>query len=122
MKGEMAMFPLASDENLDDAIVTGLLQRYPTLDLVRIKDVGLSGASDPDILEWAASENRILLTHDRATMPGFAYERVNNSKPMPGVVIVSDHLSIGDAIQEILILVNCSTHKDWENQVIYIPL
>ena len=44
--------------------------------MTRVQDVGLAGAADPVILGWAASEGRILLTHDAATMPGFAYARL----------------------------------------------
>jgi hypothetical protein len=44
--------------------------------LVRVQDVGLSGTDDPRVLEWAAGHERILLTHDVATITAFAYERV----------------------------------------------
>jgi predicted nuclease of predicted toxin-antitoxin system len=70
------MLLLVSDENFNNDIVRGLLRRNPVLDIVRVQDVGLRGADDPDILEWAANENRVVLTHDAATMAGFAYDRV----------------------------------------------
>jgi predicted nuclease of predicted toxin-antitoxin system len=57
------MLRLAADENLNNSIVRGLLRRQPELDIVRIQDVGLSGADDPTVLEWAAQEGRVLLTH-----------------------------------------------------------
>ena len=65
------MLKLVSDENFDGSILRGLYRRRPSLDIVRVQDVGLSAAPDPDILAWAAVENRILLTHDRETMPFF---------------------------------------------------
>ena len=58
------MLSFASDENFNNDIVRGLLRRIPDLDVVRVQDVGLSGADDPDILEWAANDGRIMLTHD----------------------------------------------------------
>jgi len=61
---------LAADENFDNDIVRGLLRRRPDIDIVRVQDVGLSGASDPIILEWAAEQQRLLLTHDVATITG----------------------------------------------------
>jgi predicted nuclease of predicted toxin-antitoxin system len=61
-----------ADENFRGALVRGLLRRRPTLDLLRVPDVGLSGADDPDILDWAAREGRVVLTHDAATLIGFA--------------------------------------------------
>jgi len=48
------MLLLAADENFNNNIVRGLLRQKPCLDIVRIQDVGLSGADDPTILEWAA--------------------------------------------------------------------
>jgi len=35
----------AADENLNDAITRGLRRRQPEADIVRIQDVGLSGAA-----------------------------------------------------------------------------
>jgi predicted nuclease of predicted toxin-antitoxin system len=66
------MLRFLADENFDGRITAGLLQREPSLDLVRVQDVGLSGIDDPAILAWAAAEERLLLTHDRKTIPGFA--------------------------------------------------
>ncbi len=63
------MLKLAADENFNNDIIRGLLRRKPDLDIVRIQDVGLSGADDPTVLEWAAQEGRILLTHDSRQLP-----------------------------------------------------
>lgn len=62
------MLRLAADENFNNDIVRGLWRRKSELDIVRIQDVGLSGADDPTVLEWAARERRVLLTHDVTTM------------------------------------------------------
>ena len=43
----------AADENFNNDIVRGLLRREKHLDRVRIQDAGLSGATDPELLEWA---------------------------------------------------------------------
>jgi predicted nuclease of predicted toxin-antitoxin system len=74
--------PLAADENFDGDIVRGLLRRQSSLDVVRVIDVGLGAADDPTILEWAAREGRILLTHDVKTMPRHAYERLEAGLPV----------------------------------------
>jgi predicted nuclease of predicted toxin-antitoxin system len=58
---------LAADENFNNDIMRGLLPRKPDLDIVRVQDVGFSGADDPTILEWIAQEGRMLLTHDVST-------------------------------------------------------
>lgn len=70
------MLRLAADENFNNDIIRGLLRRIPSTDIVRIQDVGLSGADDPAVLAWAAQENRVTLTHDVSTMTKYAYERL----------------------------------------------
>ncbi|MEW5717148.1 MAG: DUF5615 family PIN-like protein [Chloroflexota bacterium] len=116
------MLRLVADENFNGDIVRGLLRREPTLDLVRVQDVGLSGAADPTILEWAAQAGRVILTHDVTTVTRYAYERVRAGKPMPGVFEASRSISIGHAIEDILLLAECSSEDEWEGQVRYLPL
>jgi hypothetical protein len=74
-----------TDENFEGAIFRGLLRRKPDLDIVRVQDVGLAEVEDPIILDWADREGRILLTHDRKTMPGFAYQRMAEGETIAGL-------------------------------------
>ena len=113
---------LLADENFDRDIVRGLLRQHPELDLVRVQDVGLTGADDPTILDWAARERRIVLTHDTATMTRFANDRVRSGLPMPGVFEVHEILPVAVAIADILLLAGASRDDEWEGQVLYLPL
>jgi hypothetical protein len=45
------MLSLAADENFNNDIVRDLLRRKPDLDMVRIQDVGLSGADDSEVIQ-----------------------------------------------------------------------
>lgn len=116
------MLRFAVDENFNMHIVNGVLRRLPTIDLLRVQDAGLSGANDPAVLQWAASEGRVLLTHDVNTLTAFAYERVAESLPMPGVFEVSLQVPVRVAIDEILLLAECSVEGEWEGQINYLPL
>ncbi|MBI3249375.1 MAG: DUF5615 family PIN-like protein [Deltaproteobacteria bacterium] len=113
---------LAADENFNNDIVRGVRRRNPAVDILRVQDVGLTGADDPTVLEWAAQSGRVLLTHDAATMSRYAYERADDSKPMPGVFEVGRHVPIKLVIEEILLLAECSLADEWEGQVRYLPL
>lgn len=115
------MLKFLADENFDNTIVRGLFRRNPTLDIVRVQDVGLIGKDDPTILEWAAQEGRILLTHDVATITRYAYDRVREGQPMPGVIEISADAAIGQVIEDLLVLVECSHEGDLEGQVQYLP-
>jgi predicted nuclease of predicted toxin-antitoxin system len=112
---------LASDENFDEDIVRGLLRRRPELDIVSVRNADLSETPDPIILAWAAGEDRILLTHDRDTMPNFAYDRVRAGEHMPGVFLVRDRMPKGQAIEQILLAVDCLSAEDCKDQVMYFP-
>ena len=79
------MLRFAADENFNNDILRGLFRRRPDLDIVRVQDAGLSGADDPTVLEWAARQGRVLLTHDVSTITRYAYERLEKGSPMPGV-------------------------------------
>ena len=116
------MLALAADENFNNDIVRGLRRRATDLDIVRIQDVGLAAADDPTVLEWAAQEGRVLLTHDVSTITRYAYERVRAGKSMPGVFEVSRNVAIRVAIEDILLLAGGSIEDEWEGQVRYLPL
>ena len=116
------MLRLLADENFDNDILRGLLRGNPHLNVVRVQDVGLSGADDPIILEWAANENRILLTHDVTTITNFAYERIRVGKYIPGIFEVNLNVPIKVVIEDVLLLAEGSLEGEWENQVVYLPL
>jgi hypothetical protein len=116
------MLRLAADENFNNHILRGLWRRAPELDVVRVQDCGLSGADDPAVLEWAVQEGRVLLGHDVSTLTHYAYARVAAGKPMPGVFEVPRAVSIGVAIEDILLLAECCLDGEWEGQVRYLPL
>lgn len=116
------MLRYVSDENFDNFLVRRLLRQFPNLDLVRVQDVGLLHADDETILEWAASENRIVLTHDLKTIPDFVYKRINQILMMPGVFAVPTEASRNDIFDNLIMIVSCSEPEEWANQIVYLPL
>ncbi len=116
------MLRYLADENFHGDVVRGLRRRSATLDIVRVQDVGLSGAGDPVVLDWAAREKRVLLTHDVATVTRFAYDRIRAGLPMPGVIEVLRSVSVGDAISDLQLIAECSLEGEWEGQILYLPL
>jgi predicted nuclease of predicted toxin-antitoxin system len=117
------MLRLLADENFDHDLVRGTLRRRAGLDLVRVQNVGLSETDDPDILAWAAREQRVVLTHDVNTMTGFAIERIKHGKPMTGLFIVhQEGASFSKIIDDLLLLDDCSETAEWADQIPYLPL
>jgi len=116
------MLRLAADEDFNNRILRGLIRRQPELDIVRVQDAGMRTKNDPEVLEWAATEGRILLTHDVTTMKKYADERTAAGLPMPGVFEVSQQTPIVEAIEDILLLAECSLDGEWEGQIRFLPL
>jgi predicted nuclease of predicted toxin-antitoxin system len=116
------MVRILTDNDFNGKIVRGLLRKRPGFDLVRVQDEGLADTPDPDLLEWAARNDRIILTHDRNTMAGFAYARVAARTAMPGVLIVNRAAQIGRIIEDLLLIDAITPHSEWANRVEYLPL
>ena len=116
------MIRLAIDENFDHHILRAMMRRVPNLDARTVMDAGLAGADDPTVLEWAAREGRVLLTHDVRTMTRFAYERVDRGEAMPGVIEVLARAAIGQIVEDLVLVVQCSGPEDLRDRVLYVPL
>lgn len=116
------MLSLAVDENFNAAIVRGLLRRNPSLDVLTVQDANLSGAPDPQVLEWATAEMRLLLTHDVQTMLQYAEHRLANGMSCCGIVEVSRKVPISIAIDDLLLIAECSLPGEWDGQFLFLPL
>src|SRR5581483_5598346 len=113
------MLRFLADQNFNAIIVRGLRRRNPGCDIVMIQDTEADGAKDPEVLRWAARESRVLLTHDRATMPAFAYSRATGGEPMPGVVVVDGRLGVGSAMDDILLIAECMSAEEIHGRVLF---
>jgi len=112
------MLRLASDADVHGDLIRGLHRRLPEIDLVRAQDALPEGAPDPEVLAWAAAENRILVTNDRNTMVGFAYQRVAAGERVPGVIVTTNEQSIGSAIDDILLIAEYMPEEEIREQVV----
>jgi predicted nuclease of predicted toxin-antitoxin system len=116
------MLRLLSDADVSGPLISGLRLRHPTIDLIRAQDVGLRTAPDPIVLEWAATEGRIVISRDKRTLPKYANDRVLAGLPMPGVFLLRKRAASGQLIDEIILLDGVSDQWEWRDQVIWIPL
>jgi hypothetical protein len=114
------MLRLASDADFNGDVIRALRDRKPDIDLVRVIDVGLRTAEDPQILEWAASHDRILLTHDENTMIAYARARIAAGCAMPGLFVAPQSLAIGRTADAVLLAVECSIQEEWRNRIEFI--
>lgn len=116
------MLRLLADENFNGRILRALRRQIPDLDIVRAQDTPLCGADDEVLLQAAADENRIVLTHDIETLVGYAWKRVRAGKPMPGVIVALTDRPIGQVIGDLELLLLASTPEELSAQIRYLPL
>ena len=81
----------------------------------------MSGLSDRTLLDWAAIQGRIIITHDVNSITRYANERMMQGLPMPGIIIVPHDLEIGRAIADLEIIVESATDVDLTNQIQFLP-
>lgn len=112
------MLRLASDADVRGEIIRGLRRRLPQIDLVRVKDALPEGTPDREVLAWAATENRVLITNDRNTMVGLAYKRTATGEPVPGVIATTNEQSIGSTIDDILLIAEHMPEEEIRDQVV----
>jgi predicted nuclease of predicted toxin-antitoxin system len=113
---------LLADENFNGRILRALQRQIPDLDVVRVQDTFLYGTDDQTLLQFAADENRIVLTHDIETLVGYAWERVRSGMPMPGVIVALTDQPIGQIIGDLEILLLASQPEELEAQIRFLPL
>lgn len=110
-----------ADEDLDSDITDGLRSREPAIDILDVKKAGLRGKGDTVLLDLAAQQDRILITHDRRTMTRYFQERLAAGRLGAGVFVVPQRAAIGAIIESLLLVWTASQAEEWRNQIVYLP-
>ena len=110
------------DQNFNHRILRGLKRRIPNLDFVTTQILNKQKEVDPRLLKLAFNEDRVIITHDRKTFPKYAYAEVLRGENISGVLIVPKIMAIGEAIDELEIIILCSNKNEYENRVEFLPL
>jgi predicted nuclease of predicted toxin-antitoxin system len=116
------MLRLLIDENLNHHILRGLKSRIPQLDYVVVRQIGMSGYPDLELLHWAATQDRIIVTHDKKTMTKYANYCLKSGERMAGVIIIPNDLEIGRAVDDLQLLVECYSRSELTDKIEYVPL
>jgi hypothetical protein len=110
-----------ADADFNQKIVLGLRRREPTVDFQTAHQGGVLGRPDLEVLSIAARESRILVSHDRATMPAH-FVRFTATQSSPGLIIVSQDADIGAVIEDLLLIWAASDVEEWRDTIGFIPL
>ena len=110
-----------ADADLDARIIRGLKRQQPEIDIQTAAEAGLQGLADPDVLRVAGDSGRILVTHDRSTMPSH-FAQFIAGRTSAGVIVVPKNISLGIAVEELLLIWAASQAEEWHNRMVWIPM
>lgn len=110
-----------ADADFNEIIIRAVWRREPALDFQTAEDAGLRGLSDPEVLAVAARGGRVLISHDRKTMPRHFGEFIA-TETSPGVLIVPQRLSISVAVDDLVLIWSTMDADEWQNTIRFLPL
>ncbi len=110
-----------ADTDLKRAIIAAVKRREPMVDFQTAQAAKLEGLSDGRVLALAASENRILVSHDRRTMP-FYFADFIADKTSAGLIIVSQEARVADVVEELILIWAATEAEEWVNTIVALPL
>ena len=109
-----------ADNDLDQRIVLATRRLDPAIDFQIAPEMGLHGLADPEVLALAVQQGRLLVTHDRRTMPGH-FETFIATQTSPGLIIVARTLPIGQAAVWLHLLWAASDAEEYVNTIYSLP-
>ena len=110
-----------ADVNLSAAIVEGVLRLEASIDFQTHRIAGLDRKADPEVLRIAAELGRLLVTHDRNTMPAHFHHFILRQSS-PGIIVVPQRMRVGVVAEDLLLMWAASDAEEWQNKVVYLPL
>ena len=86
-----------ADNDLDQRIVVATRRLDPNVDFQTAHALKLHGVPDSEVLRRAADAARVLVSHDRRTLPSAFSEFISSNKS-PGLIIISQRLPVGSSV------------------------
>ncbi|MCY7375092.1 MAG: DUF5615 family PIN-like protein [Pyrinomonadaceae bacterium] len=109
-----------ADADLSENIVWAVRRAEPLIDFQKANEANLHGLGDDIVLALAASENRILISHDRRTMP-FHFGEFIQQQNSPGVFIVRKRFEMPKVVEAIVLVWSASEAEEWINNISVLP-
>lgn len=112
------------DENIDPVYINQLRRRKPDLVIWAVgePDTPIKGTLDPEILCWCEEYDFVLVTNNRKSMPVHLADHIAEGRHMPGIFILNPNLSIGQNIQELILLAEYSFKNEHQDQIVHLPI
>jgi hypothetical protein len=109
-----------ADYDFNKKIVRALRHRYPSMDFQTGHEAGFESLPDEQVLEIAAREGRILVSHDLSTMP-MHFANFIAQQDSPGILLIPQVLPIRIAIEELALIWGASEAEEYANLITWLP-
>ena len=112
------------DENTTPALADQLRRRKPGLEVVHVGDerAPLRGTLDQDILLWIEDHEFTLVTRNRKSMPDHLAQHLSTGHHIPGIFTLQPKASLGEIIEDLLLIWELAGDDEYKDQIIHIPL
>jgi len=112
------------DENVDPIYPNQIRIKHPELIIRVIGEpfIPAKGTKDPKILEWCEEYEFILVTNNRKSMPVHLKDHLQANRHIPGIFILSANLSVGQNLDELILIAECSFSNEYQDRIIHLPL
>jgi hypothetical protein len=112
------------DENVTPVFRTQLLKLDPRIMVWKMGDPGAPplGTDDQTILRWCEENSFILVTNNRKTIPQHLSTHLDEGRHVPGIFELNPNMSIGETIDELLLIWVASEPEEYQDLIIYLPL
>jgi hypothetical protein len=109
-----------ADADLNQIIVLATVRREPSVDFQTAGAAGFASRHDREVLDVAAREGRLLVTHDHKTMPRHFAEFITRSAS-PGLLVVPQQLAVASVVEDLRLIWFATEAEEWVNRVSFLP-
>jgi hypothetical protein len=112
------------DENVNPIYTIQLRRIKADLTVRAVGEVGTPPQStlDPEILDWCQKYEFILVTNNRSSMPIHLADHIEKGCYIPGILILNPDLSIGQNLDELILIAEGVFDSEYQNQIIFLPI
>jgi hypothetical protein len=111
-----------ADHDFNEHIIRGVTQREPAIDFWRLRELGLERSADDEVLDYAAANQLIVVSHDIRTMPGAARARLASGQFLSGLLLAQQRTPLAPIIEDLILIWAATEAEEWANQMNFLPI
>ena len=120
------MLRLLLDENMRAESLWSAIQTVVEMspfDIVRVGDEAGPplGIDDAHLLDWAAAEQRLLVSCDKRTLPSHLRNLLASGRRSPGIVFMTKQLVLSEMVEYLQLIATTTSADEWADTYRFIP-